>query len=254
MYPFDQKIILNLNIISALNLTIATVCIRIDLIISSIVCEEKMRKLLLSAASIAALNLIACGQAQNSTIPPSDKAAVSVQEAKEFLEKSEEEIVKLSEFASKIYWVQANFITEDTNSLAAMAGAQVAKMSTRLANEAKRFNNTTLPSDLRRKMDGLKRGSNFPAPEREGAAEDLAQIMTNLEATYGTGKFLHKNNMINLGEASDIIASSRDASELQKVWEGWRTISPVMKGLKNWVIPILVHYGEAAMIWMVRHS
>jgi len=212
-------------------LTGATVCLRLGLIISSIVCGEKMRKLLLSAASIAALSLVACGQTQNSTISSSDKTAItvksltkaatagtetsppSIQEAKEFLEKSEEEIVKLSEFASKIYWVQANFITEDTNSLAAMAGAQAAKMSTRLANEAKRFNNTSLPSDLRRKMDGLKRGSNFPAPEREGAAEDLAKIMTNLEATYGTGKFLYKNNMINLGEASDIIASSRDASE-----------------------------------------
>ena len=37
-----------------------------------------MRKLLLSAASIAALNLIACGQAQSSTISSSDKSAVAV--------------------------------------------------------------------------------------------------------------------------------------------------------------------------------
>ena len=35
MYPIDQKVILNLNIISALNLTRAIVCLRIDLIISS---------------------------------------------------------------------------------------------------------------------------------------------------------------------------------------------------------------------------
>jgi len=254
-------------------LTGAIVCLRLGLIISSIVCGEKMRKLLLSAASIAALSLVACGQTQNSTISSSDKTAItvksltkaatagtetsppSIQEAKEFLEKSEEEIVKLSEFASKIYWVQANFITEDTNSLAAMAGAQAAKMSTRLANEAKRFNNTSLPSDLRRKMDGLKRGSNFPAPEREGAAEDLAKIMTNLEATYGTGKFLYKNNMINLGEASDIIASSRDASELQKVWEGWRTISPVMKDKYSEMVKIVnegsqeLGYSDTGALW-----
>jgi len=29
--------------------------------------------------------------------------------------------VELSGFASKVYWIQANFITEDTNALAAMA-------------------------------------------------------------------------------------------------------------------------------------
>ena len=70
-----------------------------------------MRKLLLSAASIAALSLVACGETQNSTISSSDKTAItvkslteaatagsdssppSIQEAKEFLEKSEEEIV-----------------------------------------------------------------------------------------------------------------------------------------------------------------
>jgi len=89
-------------------------------------------------------------------------------------------------FASKVYWIQANFITEDSNALAAMAGTQTAKLSTRLANEAKRFNDLTLPADMRRKMDGLKRGSNFPAPEKEGAAEELATIMTGLEAAWSS--------------------------------------------------------------------
>jgi len=206
-----------------------------------------MRKFLLSAASLAALGLVAC---QPSTTAPSiepekptktvealtaaanagtENAAPTLQEAKEFLEQAEKDIVELSGFASKVYWIQANFITEDTNALAAMAGTQGAKLSTRLANEAKRFNDLSLPADMRRKMDGLKRGSNFPAPEKEGAAEKLATIMTDLEAAYGTGKFEHNGETITLGQASDIIASSRDPKELQAVWEGWRTISPSMK-------------------------
>ena len=210
-----------------------------------------MRKILLSAASLAALGLIAC-QAKTSepVVAPgieaekptktvetltaaanagTENGPPTIQEAKEFLEQAEEDIVELSGFASKVYWVQANFITEDTNALAAMAGTQVAKLSTRLANEAKRFNELSLPADMRRKMDGLKRGSNFPAPEKEGAAETLAEIMTDLEATYGTGKFEYNGKTLTLGQASDIIASSRDPKELQAVWEGWRTISPPMK-------------------------
>ena len=208
-----------------------------------------MRKLLLSAASITFLGLAACqpeatievdkpaAEKPTKTVENLTAAATAgtengpptVQEAKEFLEQAEKDIVELSGFAAKVYWVQANFITDDTNALAAMAGTQGAKLSTRLANEAKRFNDLTLPADMRRKMDGLKRGSNFPAPEKDGAAEELATIMTGLEATYGTGKFDHDGKAINLGEASDIIAKSRNPEELQAIWEGWRTISPPMK-------------------------
>ena len=210
-----------------------------------------MRKILLCAASLAALGIVAC-QAKTSepiTAPNveiekptktvetltaaanagTENGPPTIQEAKEFLEQAEKDIVEFSGFSAKVSWVQANFITQDTNALAAMAGAQGAKLSTRLANEAKRFNDLSLPADMRRKMDGLKRGSNFPAPEKEGAAEKLAKIMTDLEATYGTGKFELNGETINLGQASDIIATSRDPEELQAVWEGWRTISPPMK-------------------------
>ena len=209
-----------------------------------------MRKILLSAASLAALGLVACQaktveptQATNATTDApaaaietvsvtetnSETKAPTIQEAKEFLERAEREIVALRAYGGKVYWIQANFITDDTNALAAMAGAQGARLSTRLANQAKRFNDLSLPADMRRKMDGLKRGSNFPAPEKEGAAETLARLMTGLESAYGTGKFEHQGKTLNLGQASDIIASSRDPEELQAIWEGWRTISPRMK-------------------------
>lgn len=233
-----------------------------------------MRKLLLSAASLVALGLAAC---QPSATEPSNVAvekptktvealtaaasagqengAPTLQEAKEFLEQAETEITELSAYLNKIYWVQANFITDDTNALAAVAGAENAKLSTRLANEAKRFNDLSLPGDMQRKMDGLKRGSNFPAPEKEGAAEKLAKIMTDLEATYGTGKFEHNDETLTLGQASDIIASSRDPEELQAVWEGWRTISPPMKNDYAKMVDIVnegsreLGYADAGALW-----
>ena len=154
----------------------------------------------------------------------------TVQEAREFIEEAEERIVDLNGYAARIYWVNANFITDDTNWLAAKVGAEGAKLSTELANRAKRYNGLTLPADMARKMDGLKRGSNFPAPDKDGAAEDLSTLMTSLDSTYGTGKFEHKGKTLTLGQASDIIAKSRDPKELQAVWEGWRTVSKPMKG------------------------
>ena len=189
------------------------------------------------------------------TTPAADsqKSAPTIQDAKEFLEQAETEIVELSLEAAKVYWIQANFITEDTNFLAAKAGADIAKLSTRLANQAKRFNDVSLPSDMRRKMDGLKRGSNFPAPEREGAAEELAEIMARMDAVYGTAKLTipkgkltqDAEKIIGAGNAQEleqyeavrIMAESRDPELLQSIWEGWRTLSMPYSKLNAQQIP-----------------
>lgn len=221
-----------------------------------------MRQLFMSAASIAIIGLVACqGDSVDVKTAAQDTASLSspqqassatenagsentppsIQDAKEFLEQAEADIVELSLEAAKVYWIQANFITEDSNFLAAKAGADIAKLSTRLANQAKRFNSVTLPSDMRRKMDGLKRGSNFPAPEREGAAEELAEIMARMDAVYGTAKLTlpkgtltkEAEEIIGEGnakqleqyEAVRIMAKSRDPELLQSIWEGWRTLS-----------------------------
>jgi len=200
-----------------------------------------MRNIFLTAASISALVLSACNETTTppatestppeieTTVEASTASNPTIQEAKEFLENAEKDIVELNLRGSKVYWVNANFITEDTNWLAAQVGAEAASLSTRLANEAKRFNDLKLPDDMRRKMDGLKRGSNFPAPDKPGAAKELATIMTGLEASYGTGKFEINGKEYTLGQASEVIAKSRNPDELRAIWEGWRTISPPMK-------------------------
>ncbi len=191
-------------------------------------------------------------QMQAPVVPAVDKygdptSPATVQQAREFLEEAENKIEELNEYAARVYWVNANFVTDDTNWLASKVGAEGALLSTNLANRAKRFNGLSLPADMARKMDGLKRGSNFPAPDKDGAAEDLSTLMTKLDSTYAVGKFvfdekaktvspfvegaeLTKNQRaLTLGEASDIIATSRDPETLKAIWEGWRMISKPMK-------------------------
>ena len=189
-------------------------------------------------------------------------AEPTVQEAKEFLEAAEEEITEYAAYASKVYWIKANFITEDTAALESRVGEEGAVMSTRLSNQAKRYKDLALPADMDRKIQGLLRGSNFPAPDDEAAAKELAKIMTGLDGAYGKGRFkinvedkriikildtdpdgkdgpLEKDGTleaeapdgtIHLGQASEIIAKSRDPELLQSIWEGWRTIAEPMKG------------------------
>ena len=169
------------------------------------------------------------GAATKPNKSPSEKSEATVQEAKEFLEDAEAEISEFGKYAAQTAWVKANFITDDTNALEARMAEQGAKLSTRLANQAKRYNALKLPTDMRRKMDGLLRGSNFPAPDNPAAAKELAQIMTRLDSAYGTGTFVINDQTLSLFEASDVIAKSNDPDELQAIWEGWRTVSPSMK-------------------------
>ena len=176
----------------------------------------------------------------------------TVQEAKEFLEDAEKELSEFSAHAYKVFWVKANFITEDTAALEARVGAEGAKMSTRLSNQAKRFKELALPADMKRKLNSLLRGSNFPAPDDEAATVKLAKIMSDLDGAYGKGRFEINvedqriidildatgdgtldqeapNGTIHIGQASDIIAKSDDPELLQTIWDGWRTISKSMK-------------------------
>ena len=203
--------------------------------------------LVTEAATRPGSELMAATQQSTSSSTP------TVQEAKEFLEAAEIEVAEFSAYQAQVAWVKANFITEDTSALEARVGEESARMSTRRSKQAKRFKDISLPADMRRKIDGMLRGSNFPAPDDEAAARKLATIMTELDDTYGTGKFKIDVNdkriiaildsdedgtlkneapegTIPLGQASDIIAKSDDAELLQSIWEGWRTISKPMKG------------------------
>jgi len=228
-----------------------------------------MKRALLLATSISLLALTACKGAQTDTsakdaptpstqdvaVKPAPQKSVTVQDAKEFLETTEARLEEFNFRAATTAWAKATNITEATNAAEALVNAEGAKLSTELSNAAKRFNDIKLPADMRRKIDGLKRGSSFPAPEKEGAADELAAIMTRLDSRYGTGKFEYKGQTITLGQASDIIAKSRNPGDLQAIWEGWRTISPAMKDDYARMVEIInegaqeLGYSDAGALW-----
>ncbi|MEO1101593.1 MAG: M2 family metallopeptidase, partial [Pseudomonadota bacterium] len=196
-----------------------------------------MKTALLSAAALSALALSACesiGLPDIATLEEAgdqeaevevDKEAKALADAEDFIEDAERRLSEMSEYAGRIYWVQATNITFDTNWLAAKAGAEYTKLAVDLANGTKRFEDVALPADLERKMQKLRAGITIPAPSTTGAADELAQITTGLDATYSTGKFEYKGEALNLAELSTIIESSRDPEELKAVWVGWRTVS-----------------------------
>lgn len=195
-----------------------------------------MKRHLLSAAAVCALGLAACATTAGSTTaptPPVQAAATphpaTAEGASAFVAEAETKLAELSEYAARIQWTRATNITFDTMWLEAKVNAQMTELQVQLANEAARFNDVRAADDVRRKLNLLRLGIVLPAPNRPGAAEELAEITTRLDSTYSTGKFEFEGKPITLDEANILIAESRDPAQTKALYEGWRTISPVMK-------------------------
>lgn len=176
---------------------------------------------------IMALGLSACDTEVDVNI--SDTSEPTVEDAQAFMAKAEADIAAMSEYASRIAWVNSNFITEDTDWLAAKSGAEFTELVVRLANETKQYQDLELSPELARKMTILKAGITLPAPEKEGAATELSDIATQLQSTYGKGKGLYKGEVTPGVDLEALMGTERDPAVLLEMWTSWREISKPMK-------------------------
>jgi peptidyl-dipeptidase A len=201
-----------------------------------------MKRTLMTAVAACALGLAAgCashgmdgGVAAPAAASPADLEAdrmadaLSTEGAIAFVADAEKRLADLSEEAARIQWTRATNITHDTMWLESRINAEYTELQVELANGAARFNDVQVPADVRRKLNLLRLGIVLPAPNRPGAATELAEITTRLDSTYSVGKFDFKGRQITLDEASILMAESRDPADLEALYEGWRTVSPVM--------------------------
>ena len=154
-----------------------------------------------------------------------DEAATpSVADARAFIDRAETELAQISEYNARIAWVQATYINHDTNWLVNKADAEGTELGVRLANEAKRFDGVTLPADLARKMQLLKLGLNLPAPERDGAASELAMLSTRMGTTYATGKIELGGKEVVRNDLESMMGTIRDPELLEEIWTKWRDV------------------------------
>jgi peptidyl-dipeptidase A len=170
------------------------------------------------------------------TSPAASQQAPTVAEAAEFTHQAEIRLNNLTVKASRAAWVQSNFITDDTEQMAADANEVLIGATTALAKQATRYDHLELSDELARKMLLLKLSAAVPAPAPNDPKElaELARIGTSLEADYGKGKYCpkagkHAGECLDIGAIERIMASSTDPEELKDLWVGWHTISPPMR-------------------------
>jgi len=154
----------------------------------------------------------------------------TLEEAEVFMTDAEESLLRVWVDAERAAWVQATYITDDTEIIAAQAQERAILLAVRLAKEATRFDGVEMPAELARKFEKLQLALTLPAPSDPDETAELTRLTTSMESVYGRGTYCPEGGeCASLGDLSRIMAESRDPVALEEAWRGWRTVSPVMR-------------------------
>ena len=187
------------------------------------------------AASVSVLALALAGCATHDALspgvpvveapPPVASAAAApatAAEADAFVARAEQELADLSLYVNRAAWVNATYITEDTDWLAAKAGAEYTAAQVRLANEAAKFADVAgLSFDTRRKLDILRQSIVAPASNVPGAADELSTLLTGLQSQYGRGRGTYQGRSLPGVEIEALMGTVRNPEHLKEMWVSW---------------------------------
>src|SRR6202050_2944898 len=162
----------------------------------------------------------------------SEKGTPTVAEARAFIEKAEARLLDLWIKGGRDAWVAENFITDDTEQIAAQGDLEVKAATAELAAESRKYEGLKLPEDVARKIHLLKLSVDIPAPRDPKEQAELAQINASLQGDYGKGQWCpggDKTKCMNIDGVEKIMRESRNPDELKAAWEGWHAIAPPMR-------------------------
>lgn len=183
-------------------------------------------KAMISTMSLA-LSLALAGPAlaadKQKDAPAAKSAKPTAADADAFIAAAEKDLFGYSVEASQVNWVNATYITEDTDAMAARINAVGTEKSVKYALEAAKYANVAgLSADTTRKLDILRNGLVLPAPTTAGAATKLNEIATDLQSQYGKGRGTLDGKEIS---GSDIEAEmgnlDHTPAEYAEMWSSW---------------------------------
>lgn len=161
-----------------------------------------------------------------------DKGKPTPAEAEKFIADVEAKFDEMSLKAGRAAWVQATYITDDTEAIASDYNERFIELQTKVAEDIKCFNGMKFNPVLDRKFE-LLRLSLFSLSDPKDRKE-VAELGTGLEGTYGKGKYCpktgkHAGKCLAIGEVEKIFAASRDPEEMKDVWAGWHSVGTPMR-------------------------
>ena len=204
---------------------------------------------------LAGIALVALLAACSEQAADEKAAATPTETAEEFVARANAELKELSREIGAAEWVRSTYITQDTAILAAAASERYAKWHSGMVQQALAYDGQELDPTTRRAIDLLKLGTSLPTPADPAKRKELTLIATELEGMYGAGQFCEGGECKSLPELEEVFIASRDYDELQKAWEGWRTISPPMREKYQRYVELVnegageLGYGDLGEMW-----
>lgn len=177
-----------------------------------------IRHFLTGAAVALALAAPAAAQQRK----PAAGAAPTAAAADAFVAKAQAELKPIAIDAGRVAWVNATYITDDTDLLNAKADAGLNSLRVSQALEAAKYARASgLSPETTRMLNIMRGGITLPAPTRAGAAERLSTISTRMTSSYGKGKGVLKGQPINGSDIEAAMGTNRNPAELQEMWVSW---------------------------------
>jgi len=178
------------------------------------------------ALCLTLLSLAAAAQTKSTT--PSGPP--TVEEARAFLDRANAELLALGNEAARAGWVQATYITDDTEAIAAKASERLLTKTNELVIASRRFKGLKMPAEMERQFMLLRLNGSPTDPK---LVAELTQVSTSLDGMYGKGKYCPPGksgeDCLGIEQIDVLMAKSRDPKELEQLWTGWHQISPPMR-------------------------
>jgi peptidyl-dipeptidase A len=179
-----------------------------------------MKMIVLLALCFFALAMVVAAQTSEPTVA----------EAEAFMKKAEARLGELSVKGSQANWVHDNFITDDTEALAAKTNDEITAVTTELVEQSKRFDGLRLPSDLARKFLLLKLSLTAPGPKDPALRKEMSEIAASLESEYGKGKYCDASGKcLDITAIEKLMGENRNPEQLKELWTGWHAIGAPMR-------------------------
>ena len=173
----------------------------------------------IAALACASLSVPTAAMAQDAATAA---AAPTVSDADAFVARAEKDLFDFSVEGGRVAWINATYLTDDTDAIAARYGEIGTEKAVGYALEAAKYQ--ALPGlsyDTKRKLDILRGGIVLPAPTTPGAAAELATISTKLQSSYGKGRGTLLGKEINGSDIEAEMGSNRNPDELKEMWVSW---------------------------------
>jgi len=185
----------------------------------------------------------------------------TVDEVQKFITDAEARLLELSIEGQRAQWVQENFITYDTEILAAKRNEVLVAAAVDYAKQAARYDKVQVPEDLRRRLELLKRSLTLPAPGDPQKGAELARLAASLDGAYGAGKSCRPDGKcLDLEQLSDIMDKSRDPKELLEAWTGWHAVGAPMRNDFSRLVELAnegsreLGYKDTGALWRAKYD